>query len=98
MPDAAGRWRRLSDWIFRHSGCCSVVVVQQSAESLTSLYFSALAHELWIRTDQFVVEALMVASAVVQLGNTTPILGISVKSAIPGIHGTADQYGCMPLS
>jgi len=41
---------------------------------------------------------LVRAGETVQLSNTTPILGISVKSAIPGIHGTAGQYGCMLLS
>jgi flagellar basal-body rod protein FlgG len=43
-------------------------------------------------------KAVQAADEMMQLSNTTPILGISVKSAIPGIHGTADQYGCMPLS
>jgi hypothetical protein len=41
---------------------------------------------------------LVVAFAVVQLSNTTPILATSVKSAIRGIHGTAGQCGCMPVS
>jgi len=48
--------------------------------------------------DYLVGQALVIAFRVVQLSNTTPILGISVKSAIPGIRGTAGQYGCMPLS
>ena len=44
------------------------------------------------------LEGIVNPVLVVQLSNTTPIVGISVKSAIPGIHGTAGQYGCMPLS
>jgi hypothetical protein len=35
----------------------------------------------------------MVSLAVVQLSNTTPILGIFVKSATPGIHGMAGSTG-----
>jgi hypothetical protein len=41
---------------------------------------------------------LMISFIVIQLSNTTPILGIAVKSAIPGIHGMAEQCGCMPVS
>jgi hypothetical protein len=33
-----------------------------------------------------------------QLSNTTPILLTSAKSAIRGIHGTAGQCVCMPVS
>src|SRR5262249_61044366 len=33
----------------------------------------------------------------VQLSNTTPILGIFVKTAIPDTHGKAGQRGCMQL-
>ena len=43
------------------------------------------------------VQRVVNAILLVQLSNRTPILGISVKSAIPGTHGTAGQYGCMPL-
>ena len=35
---------------------------------------------------------------IVQLSNATPILPTSVKFAIRGIHGTAGQCWCMPLS
>src|SRR5262249_30064285 len=52
-------------WICRRSGSGSVVVVQQSAETLPSFHFLALADECWIRADQLVLEALMVAFAVV---------------------------------
>jgi len=62
------------------------------------LHFSALADESWIRTDELVVEALVVAFAVVQLNDTTPILGISVKSVTRGIHGMGERYVFMPLS
>jgi hypothetical protein len=41
---------------------------------------------------------LVVPFKMMQLSNTTPILGISGKSVIPGIHGMGGQYGCMPLS
>ena len=50
------------------------------------------------REEQEIVLALVVSLLVIQLSNTTPILGISVKSAIPGTHGTAGQYGCVPFS
>ena len=43
-------------------------------------------------------ERVVNAVLMVQLGNTTPILGISVKSTIRGIHGMGGQYGYMPLS
>ena len=42
-------------------------------------------------------EGVVHAIQMVQLSNTTPILGIFVKSAIPGTHGTAGQCGCMQL-
>ena len=42
-------------------------------------------------------EGIVHAVQMVQLSNTTPILGIFVKSAIPGTHGTAGQCGCMQL-
>src|SRR5215469_5935737 len=48
--------------------------------------------------EQNVILTLVVAFFLIQVSNTTPILGISVKSAIPGIRGTAGQYGYMPLS
>jgi hypothetical protein len=50
------------------------------------------------REEQHVVLALLVAFFVIPLNNTTPISGISVNSAIPGIHGMGGQYGCMPRS
>jgi hypothetical protein len=43
-------------------------------------------------------DALVISLGVIQLSNTTPILGIAVKSAIAGIHGMAGQCGCMPVS
>jgi hypothetical protein len=52
-------------WMYRGSGSGSVVVVQQSAETLPSFDFSTLTHKLRIRANQLVVEALMVAFAVV---------------------------------
>jgi hypothetical protein len=101
MTEAVGRIPTgVEYWtgICRRSGSYSVVVVQQSAETLTSLHFSALADDFGIRADQLVLETLMVAFAVVQLNDTTPILGISVKSATRGIHGMGERYVFMPLS
>jgi hypothetical protein len=51
-----------------------------------------------IRNNEDIADALVVSLRVVQLSNTTPILEIVVKSAIPGIHGMAGQCGCMPVS
>ena len=65
-------------WICRRSGSGSVVVVQQSAETFPSFHFPALTDECWIRADQLVIQALVVAFPVVQLSNTTPILLTSV--------------------
>jgi hypothetical protein len=48
-----------------------------------------------LRCDLF--QRVMQTVLVVQFSNTTPMLGISVKSAIRGTHGTAGQCGCMPL-
>ena len=42
-------------------------------------------------------QRVMNAVLLVQLSNTTPILGISVKSATRITHGTDGQCGCMPL-
>jgi hypothetical protein len=53
---------------------------------------------VWRREEEKVALALVVPFKMMQLSNTTPILGISVKSAIPGIHGMGGQYGCMLLS
>jgi hypothetical protein len=50
------------------------------------------------REQQQIVLALVVSFLVIQLSNTTPILLMSVKSAIPGTHGMAGQCGCMPVS
>jgi hypothetical protein len=80
------------------SGHSAVVGFQHSAQSFAALDNAGAADRNGIREDQSVAEALMVALSVVQLSNTTPILGISVKSAILGIHGMGGQYGCMPLS
>ena len=52
-------------WICRRSGSGSVVVVQQSAETFQSFHFATLTDESWIRGDQLVIEALMVAFTVV---------------------------------
>jgi hypothetical protein len=42
-----------------------VVVLQQSAEPFKSFHFRALTDKCWIRADQLVIEALVVAFAVV---------------------------------
>src|SRR3954453_17447740 len=71
IPEAAGRTGVgvvYVGWMCRLSGGFSVVVVQQSAETLASFHFSALAYEFWIRADELVFEALMVAFAVVMHG------------------------------
>ena len=68
MLDAVGRSGTGVDylgWICRRSGSGSVVVIQQSAETLTSFHFPALTDEFRLRTDQLVAESLMVAFAVV---------------------------------
>ena len=56
---------RVLGWICRRSGSGSVVVVQQSAETFQSFHFATLTDESWIRGDQLVIEALMVAFTVV---------------------------------
>jgi hypothetical protein len=55
-------------WICSRSGSGSVVVIQQSAEALPSFHFPALTNEFRIRADQTVVEALVVAFAVIMHG------------------------------
>src|SRR4051794_4608152 len=71
IPEAAGRTGVGVDYmdrISRLSRGFSVVVIQQSAETLASFHFSALVDEFWIRADELVFEALMVAFAVVMHG------------------------------
>jgi hypothetical protein len=51
----------------------------------------------WPLVGGILFEGVMNSVPMVQLSNITPILGISVKSAIPGTHGTAGQCGCTPL-
>ena len=75
-----------------------VVVVEQAAQSFASLDDAGSADSGGVWENQSVAQTLMVALAVVHLSNTTPILGISVKSAIRGTHGIGGQYGFMPLS
>ena len=78
--------------------CGAVVVVQHPAQSLTSLDQPTGVGVILVRQDQSISETLVISLAVVQLSNTAPILGIFVKSAIPGIHGMGGQCGCMPLA
>jgi hypothetical protein len=67
-PGELGSGSIVWGWICWCSCSCSVVVIQQSAETLASFHFSALANEFWIRADELVVEALMVALTVVMRG------------------------------
>ena len=60
----------------------AVIIVQHAAQPLAALDRSMITIMGFIRDDQPVAETLVV----------------SVKSAIPGIRGTAGQYGYMPLS
>jgi hypothetical protein len=53
------------DWVCRRSGSGSVVVVQQSADTLAPFYVPTLPEKFRIRTDQLVIEALVVAFGVV---------------------------------
>ena len=76
----------------------AVIIVQHAAQPLAALDCSMITIMGFIRDDQPVAETLVVSLEVIQVSNTTPILGISVKSAISGIHGTVGQYGCTPLS
>ena len=63
-----------------------------------TFYGSLVIHLARLLNDQPVAQTLVVALSQIQLSNTTPILGIAVKSAIPGIHGMAEQCCCMPVS
>jgi len=76
----------------------TIIVVQHPAQPLPAPDGASASDARLFRRDQPVAEPLVVPLQMIQLSNTTPILGISVKSAIPGIHGTAGQYGCMLLS
>ena len=75
-----------------------MVVVEQAAETLTTLDGSAILKMLVVGHDQLIAEALMIAFGQIELSNTTPILGMSAKSAIRGIRGMAGKCGCMPVS
>src|SRR5215831_21158256 len=80
------------------SGCLTIVIIQHPAQTLSAPDCALLAFLQAGRNDQAIFQSLVVAFAMVQLSNTTPILPTSVKSAIRGIHGTAGQCGCMPVS
>ena len=67
IPDAVGRTGAGVDflrWSCGHSSG-SVIVVQQSAETLSSFHLPALADEFRLRVDQLVAEPLVVAFEVV---------------------------------
>ncbi|HKD83801.1 MAG TPA: hypothetical protein VKB58_03550, partial [Terriglobales bacterium] len=68
------------------------------SETFTSIYFVFDDCMPWVRTDECILQTLVIALAMVQLSNTTPILLTFVKSAIRGIRGMAGQCGCMPVS
>jgi hypothetical protein len=55
----------VGDSICCRLGSRSVVIIQQSAETFTSLQLPAFRDEVWIRADQLFAEALVVAFAVV---------------------------------
>jgi hypothetical protein len=81
--------------------CCffPAVPMMQSAQTRQRDYGCS---RRWLLVDRSLIgcvfaEAIVNSIFVMQLSNRTPILGISVKSAIPGTHGTAGQCGCMPL-
>jgi hypothetical protein len=76
----------------------AVVVVKQTAETFTPPDCPVVRPDPFGGDDQPVLQSLVISLVMVQLSNTTPILLTSVKSAIRGIHGTAGQYGCMPVS
>ena len=76
----------------------AVVVVQHAAQTLATLHGSTPSACPFPRHEQTITQTLVVSLAMIQLSNTTPILGMSVKSGIRGIHGTAGQYGYMPPS
>ena len=79
-------------------GCGTVVVVQRPAKALTPPNCAYVLETARFWKDEPVAKTLMVAFMMIQLSNTTPILGIAVKSAIPGTHGMAEQCGFMPVS
>src|SRR5512133_893566 len=64
---ARGRRPDRLGWTRPSSRNGSVIIVQQSSETLTSLHLSDLTYEFWIRENELVVESLMVAFVVVQL-------------------------------
>jgi hypothetical protein len=74
------------------TGVCRRDVSTADAASLTGLKRSRSWEE------QNVALALVIAFLVIQLTNTTPILEMSVKSVIPGIRGTAEECGFVPVS
>ena len=79
------------------SGSVAVIVVQHAAQSIPPPDGAAARCKAWVGCNQPVSESLVVPFSMVQLSNTTPMLGIFVKSAIPGTHGTAGKCGCMPV-
>ena len=80
------------------SGSLTIVIIQHPAQALSPPDCALLAFLQVGRNDQAISQSLVVAFAMVQLSNTTPILLTFVKSAIRGIHGMAGQCGCMPVS
>jgi hypothetical protein len=71
---------------------------KQSSQTLSPFNGAGCHRGERFRANQPVLQSLVIPFPVVQLINTTPILLTSVKSAIRGIHGTAVQCGCMPVS
>jgi hypothetical protein len=76
----------------------SGIELEQAPRAIATVNGPALRRYVRRRKEEKITFALVVAFKMMQLSNTTPILGIVVKSAIPGIHGVAGQCGCMPVS
>lgn len=87
----------VSGWILLSSRG-AVVVVEHPTQTLSPRDCARVPPAARLRADDAVRQALMVSFLEIQLSNTTPILEISVKSAIPGIRGKAAKCGCMPVS
>src|SRR3954451_8922903 len=78
--------------------CGPAIVSKQATKALSAADVPASRKRSWGGEEQGVPFALMIAFRMEQLSDTTPILGISGKSATRGIHGMGERCVFMPLS
>jgi hypothetical protein len=75
----------------RVSSGCATVIIEKAAEPLTSPNTADMFFHRGCALNQLVLKALVVALAVIQVDNPTPIILSGEKSVIRGTHGSVVQ-------